>query len=126
MKFHTVIDSGSGSLAIMPHPKSDGPLDSTIELLSKSCIDTVISLLTLTEEQELDLTDERAAVIQHGMQFRSFPIRDKGVPLDLPAFCELAADISRLIEQKHRVVLHCWAGIGRSGLLAATILVRMG
>ncbi|MEQ9209713.1 MAG: hypothetical protein RLN96_07720, partial [Pseudomonadales bacterium] len=30
------------------------------------------------------------------------------------------------IEQKHRVVLHCWAGIGRSGLLAATILVRMG
>ncbi len=110
----------------MPHPSSGNPIYAQIEYLANSGIDTVISLLTDSEVQELDLSHEQAALVEHGMDFRSFPIPDKRVPDDMPAFCELACDISRLIEQKHRVIVHCWAGIGRSGLLASAVLVLKG
>ena len=110
----------------MPHPSSGKTLYSDIEYLAKSGIDTVISLLTDIEEKELSLSNEKAVVVMHSMDFRSFPFLDKRVPHDLPAFCELASDISHLVEQKHRVIVHCWAGIGRSGLLASAVLVLMG
>lgn len=126
MKFYTVIDNGSGYLAIMPHPSSGKALHSDIEYLAKSGIDTVISLLTDIEEKELNLSNEKAVVVKHGMDFRSFSILDKRVPHDLPAFCELASDILHLMEKEHRVIVHCWAGIGRSGLLASAVLVLMG
>ena len=125
MKIYTVIDNGSGSLAIMPHPSSGISLHSDIECLARSGFDTVVSLLTKAEEQELDLSNESVVVAESGMGFRSFAIPDKRVPQDLPAFCELASEIVNLIGQERRVIVHCWAGIGRSGLLASTVLVLM-
>ncbi len=121
-----MIDKGSGSLAIAPHPSSGSSLHFDIEYWAKSGIDTVVSLLTDAEEQELDLSNERAVVAEHGMNFRSFAVPDMRVPQDLSGFCELAAEIAHLIGEKRRIMVHCWAGIGRSGLLASTVLVLMG
>jgi protein-tyrosine phosphatase len=121
-----VIDKGSGSLAIAPHPSSASSLHFDVEYWASSGIDTVVSLLTDTEEQELDLSNERTVVAENGMNFRSFAVPDMCVPQDLPAFCELATEIVHLIGRKRRIIVHCWAGIGRSGLLASAVLVLMG
>ena len=126
MKLYTVIDNGSGSLAIAPHPSSGSSLHFDVEYWAESGIDTVVSLLTETEEQELDLSNERTVVAKHGMTFRSFAVPDMRVPQALPAFCELATEIAHLIRRKRRILVHCWAGIGRSGLLASAVLVLMG
>jgi protein tyrosine phosphatase len=74
----------------------------------------------------LGLSDEKSVVLEQGMEFSSFPILDQGVSEDLVAFCDLARDIARGITNKQRMVVHCWAGIGRSGLLASAILVLLG
>ena len=126
MKLYTVIDSDSGSLAITPHPSSGSSLRSDVECWAESGINTVVSLLTDTEEKELALSNEKTVVAEHGMNFRSFAVPDRRVPQDLGAFCDLATEIAHLIGRKRRIVVHCWAGIGRSGLLASAVLVLMG
>ncbi len=126
MKFYTMFDNGSGSLAIMPHPPAGESLAAHVQFLAENGFHSVISLLTDTEARKLGLTEEGDAVIEGGMDFRSFPVSDMGVPDELPAFYNLACDISRLIKQERRIVVHCWAGIGRSGLLASAVLVVLG
>lgn len=126
MKLYTVIDNGPGSLAIAPHPSSGSSLYSDVEYWAGSGIDIVVSLLTDKEEKELGLSNEKTVVAELGMNFRSFAIPDMRVPQELSAFCELAIEIAHLIRGKRRIIVHCWAGIGRSGLLASTVLVLMG
>ena len=89
-------------------------------------VDTVLSLLTPEEEEELDLKDEAREAKSAGMKFISLPIADRQVPRaesDVRGAIEkLDADLSR----GKNAVIHCRQGIGRSGLLAACLLIRKG
>lgn len=62
-----------------------------------------------------------------GKQWLEFPIRDRSVPKDLQAFLDL---LDRLIGLLHRpttvIAIHCAAGVSRSGMVAAALLVRIG
>ena len=54
-----------------------------------------------------------------------FPIADRGVPR-VGAAGELVAQLRQYLEEDRFVVAHCRAGIGRSSLIAAAVLVREG
>jgi protein-tyrosine phosphatase len=62
-----------------------------------------------------------------GERWLEFPIRDRSVPTNIPAFLTL---LDRLAELLHRpatvVAIHCAAGVGRTGTISASLLVRMG
>lgn len=126
MKTYPIYKNGSGLLAVMPHPSGGELLQSQMAYLANCKFDTVVSLLTETEEQALGLMGEAEAIVGLGMEFLSLPIHDMGEPTDLQAFCILAGRLAADIEQTHRVLVHCYAGIGRSGLLSAAILVALG
>jgi protein-tyrosine phosphatase len=89
-------------------------------------IDTVLSLLTPEEEQELDLKREARDVKAQGMKFVSLPIPDREVPnseSEVSAMWErLDADLSA----GKNVVLRCRQGVGRTGLVGACLLVAKG
>jgi protein-tyrosine phosphatase len=89
-------------------------------------IDTVVSLLTGTEEQELDLVHEASEVRKHGLAFVSYPIPDRGVPSNPSTLADLLETIHRDLEHGKNVLVHCRQGIGRTGLVAASLLVREG
>ena len=55
-----------------------------------------------------------------------FPIRDFGVPGDREAFWALAARVSRRLAGGGRVLVHCGAGVGRTGTLAVCVLLALG
>ena len=89
-------------------------------------IDSVLSLLTPDEERDLDLRDEAAEVRAQGMDFSSFPIPDRQVPRSEEKLAEALERVARTLADRKNVLVHCRQGIGRSGLLAACLLVKKG
>jgi protein-tyrosine phosphatase len=86
----------------------------------------VVSLLVSDEVRELDLEEENERCRDQGIRFRSFPIPDRGVPESREATRALVTELSRAVADGETVVIHCRQGIGRSALVAASVLVALG
>lgn len=112
-------------LSIMPRPRGGLWLDDEMVALRRSGADLLVCLQTAAELKDLELTEEPESAAAAGLEFQLFPIVDLGVPDHgevQPLLDTLAA---RLTAGQH-VVVHCRAGIGRSSLIAAVLLIRLG
>ena len=69
------------SLAVGPSPRGGEWLKDDVSSWKRAQVDGVLSLLTPDEEQEMDLRDEAGAVRAQGMNFTSFPILDRQIPM---------------------------------------------
>ena len=85
-----------------------------------------MSLLGPDEELELGLSDEARLVQAGSLRFINFPIDDYGVPASEAALHELVKKVEHLLDCGKTVGIHCRAGIGRSSLVAACLLVSGG
>jgi protein-tyrosine phosphatase len=85
-----------------------------------------LSLLTREEERDLDLADEERETRARGMAFKSFPIPDRQVPDSETKLAKALEKLDEELASGRNVVLHCRQGIGRSGLVAACLLVTKG
>lgn len=88
-------------------------------------------IVTLMERHEFDLLrvpELSERIIAHGFDWVHLPIRDVDVPA--AAFDALwptaRADILARLRAGGDVVLHCRGGLGRTGLVAAMILIETG
>ena len=113
-------------LATMPKPVAGEWLEESIVDLKSAAVDIIVSLLMPDEVRDLELSSEALYCDRHGIDYRSFPIIDRGVPQNLHIFAELAIDLYQQISSGKNIAIHCRAGIGRSSLLAASILMHHG
>jgi protein-tyrosine phosphatase len=121
-----ITDTPAPPLGIMPRPRGGGWLEDEIRSLRKQGMDVLVSLLTATEVEELDLADEEASCRTLGLHFLSFPILDRSVPDSTPAALEFARSLSQLRLDGKTIVIHCRAGIGRSSIIATAVLTLEG
>jgi ADP-ribosyl-[dinitrogen reductase] hydrolase len=89
------------------------------------------SLVSLTRKAELRWAgagDFGAAVARAGLVWHHLPIRDLGVPDAAfeDAWRVTGPQLRRELEAGRRLVLHCYAGLGRAGLVAARLLIEFG
>jgi protein-tyrosine phosphatase len=115
-----------GKLAVAARPRGGDWLEDEAADWKRAGVDVVFSLLTSQEERDLDLRNEAAEFRAQGMQFASFPIPDRQVP---SSEAKLAVALEKLdadLAAGRNVVVHCRQGIGRSGLIAACLLVTRG
>jgi hypothetical protein len=114
------------ALAIMPRPRAGDWLEDEIAGWQKAGIRTVVSLLESHEVAELGLADESRLCAALGMEFFSFPIPDRGVPTSYDALNQVVLPLIPKAKGGHMVAVHCRAGIGRSAVVAAGILLGSG
>jgi protein-tyrosine phosphatase len=89
-------------------------------------IDLVVSLLEEEEEAQLGLEGEAAAAAANGIDFRAFPIPDRGVPASRESVADLADEIVEALDAGKNVSVHCRQGIGRSGMIVGGVLMAGG
>ncbi|MET8761825.1 hypothetical protein [Lentzea sp. NPDC004782] len=112
---------GPGTVSTMAHPAGGALLDVKVRGLRRLGVDVLVSAQTDEERVECDLVHEADVVAAAGMRFVSFPIEDRGVPGIVEAVAAMEP-IYAMYRRGAHVVFHCWAGIGRSSLLAALLL----
>ncbi len=113
-------------LGIMPCPRGGDLLEEEVASLKRQGTDVLVSMLPEEEIQELELEDEPDSCARNAIEFVSFPVPDHAVPADYEAFSSFVKLLlSRLADGKG-VAIHCFAGIGRSGLAASCVLVAQG
>ncbi len=88
--------------------------------------DRVVSLQTEVESDRMGLADEEAVARSVGLEFDRFAIYDHAVPEDPRATVAFAREMLTHLSDGQAVVYHCFAGIGRSGLMAILTLVVAG
>ena len=115
-----------GRPGIAARPRGGEWLGDEIRAWHQGGIDVVLSLLTPDEMSELDLQDEATKARHAGLRFLGFPIPDRGVPESRLAFAELVHSLEKDLRAGRRVAVHCRQGIGRSALVAASLLVSTG
>jgi protein-tyrosine phosphatase len=113
-------------LAIMPRPRGGEWLEDEVAGWKQSGITHVVSLLHPYEIEELSISSEEAFCKSSGIEYRSFPIQDRGTPVGSTEFFALVDNLTSLVRNGSGVAIHCRAGIGRCGLTAACVLLKLG
>jgi protein-tyrosine phosphatase len=115
-----------GRLAIANRPRGgDWLLDET-RGLSNAGVNVLVSLLEPEEEQDLELQQENNAAKAAGIDFISYPIPDRSVPASVHQAAGVLAGLSLALDHGKTVAVHCRQGIGRSAVIAASLLVAAG
>ncbi|MEV4709189.1 hypothetical protein [Actinoplanes sp. NPDC049316] len=120
---HVIAWHGPGRLATMAHGRGGARLAQEMAGLAAAGVDVIVSALTPAEEERLGRTGVAEAAAAAGIQHVSFPIPDRGVPDDV---VELGVRLAAHVRAGRFVVTQCFAGIGRSTLLACVTLVMLG
>lgn len=118
-------DNGS-KLGIMPRPRGDDWLEEEIIKLKRQINGVWVSLLEPHETSELGLRQQASLCSKYELEFINFPIVDRGVPEKGSKVDRLIEQLSSRIQGGESVVIHCRMGIGRSSIIAASILLLHG
>ncbi|GHH35472.1 hypothetical protein GCM10017774_20670 [Lentzea cavernae] len=109
----------------MSHPAGGRFLEGKLAELRRLGVDVLVSAQTDEERVECDLVDQERAVVAAGLRYVCFPIPDQSVP-DVALAVAAVEPLHALYRSGAHVVFHCWAGIGRSSLLAGLLLGMEG
>jgi hypothetical protein len=112
--------------AMMARPRGGEWLEDEVSGWKQLGIDIVVSLLHQYEADELEISEEERICVNRGIRYHSFPIKDRSTPESAAAFFALANEVAASVKEGLVVAVHCRAGIGRSGLLAGSVLLRLG
>jgi protein-tyrosine phosphatase len=123
--FQISIDA-PGTVSITARPRGGDWLEDDVAGLAQQGVGVVVSLLCADEQVELALEEEAAICSKHDIEFISLPVPDLGVPHDTEEFVAAIYRLVRLVRAGSNIAVHCRQSIGRSGLLAVSIVMALG
>ena len=115
----------SGTLSVMAKPVSGEWIEDEFIGLKHLGVSKVVSLLEFSEQIEVGLSAEKELCEQHNIEYENFPIPDRGLP-NTGAANKFVSKLAKEISEGKHIVIHCRAGIGRTGIIAGGVLVKLG
>jgi protein-tyrosine phosphatase len=117
----------SGVLMLHSMPGREEPLEEVWEEIRRGQVDCIVSLADIQEINTKSPLYGRAILAGTVPCERvEFPIRDFGVPRDHEAFWQFTCALAARLRVGQRLLVHCAAGVGRTAMLAACVLVALG
>jgi len=113
-------------IAVVARPHGWDWLGDEIRSLSQEGINVLVSMLTNEEGEDLGLHDESRECSAAGITFANIAVPDRSVPADKKGFLITVERLAELIKQGRYIGVHCRASIGRSSMLVASVLIRVG
>ncbi len=125
-KLHWVDGPWAGRLALATRPRGGEWLADEIKSWHRAGVKVILSLLTPEENAAFDILTQPAESRTHGIAFISYPIYDRNVPDSDAEFHQMLLQLDSQLTAGRNVVLHCQQGVGRTGLVAACLLLTKG
>lgn len=92
--------------------------------------EAVGAIVCLTEQYEIQLKSSKyAEALEAGTvpcSVLAFAIREGSVPEDRGAFWALANEVANRLQSGETVLIHCAGGVGRTAMLAVSVLLALG
>jgi protein-tyrosine phosphatase len=118
-----------GRLLFTPCPGTrDTSLDAALASLQQAGAEAVITLMPTAELEANGASALPARCTELGLAWFQLPVADEQVPLDdFDAAWEASRQqIRALLDDGRSIAIHCKGGSGRTGLIAARILIDQG
>jgi len=123
------IKNSNAKIILTPCPGTkEVDLTTSLKELKTAGAEAVLTFMTQAELDKSMLSDIGRSVKAQGMSWFHLPIEDDEAPESpfLVAWETAGPAIHRLIEQGRTIAIHCKGGSGRTGLVAAQILLERG
>ena len=124
---------GRLGMTILPGVKDLGRWDRDLEtdlrrLKQHYMTDTLVTLLEREEFGQYGVSGLLEHAREAGLEVVHFPIKDVSTPRKAQSeeYSVLIKQILGLLEEEKTVVVHCRGGLGRTGTVAASVLVALG
>lgn len=116
-----------GRLALTSAPgRRSGNVETDLAALAALGVTALVSLVPLADRRPQGLDDLPALAAAHRLELMAFAIDDFSVPTSIAATLELVDEILGRTRDGATVAIHCGAGLGRTGTIAACCLARLG
>lgn len=115
-----------GKLALVPRPRGGDWLEDEACAWRRASIDVAVSLLERDEALDLGLDHEAETLGSSGIEFLSFPIPDRSIPASTKEAVFFLDKLTACLAEGKNVAVHCRQSVGRSGMIAAGLLVKSG
>ncbi len=121
--------AGSGQLILTPCPGTKQcTLSDSLTQLKQAGAMAVVTMMTRTELQANQVADIEEQCKALDLSWFHLPIEDDNAPNGYFSvkWSEISAQLHQLLDQDLTLVLHCKGGSGRTGLVAAQLLLERG
>lgn len=118
-----------GTLLLTPCPGTlEVSLDQALRELKAAGATALISLMTQAEMTKHRVEQLATQCAAHQLEWFHLPVEDEGAPTDefTRAWPQVSARVHKRLDAGSSVAVHCKGGSGRTGVIAAHILIERG
>ena len=122
------ISLAQGVLGICPMPGRSGLYEADLQTIVRWQPGLVLTMTPLSELERAGAAEFPDDLAQAGIKWLQCPITDFGAPspAEMPLWDAISQVAHRVLQEKGRILAHCYGGCGRSGMALLRLMCEAG